>query len=114
VILVTLDVCQRTTREGAIAGMVTGISFTAAYIVWFRFVHPEAGADSWLFGISPEGIGAVGMALNFAIAILVSRFTPPPPQHVQEMIEEIRLPRAAPDLGEMAKREMEEEIARSR
>jgi cation/acetate symporter len=104
---------KRTTREGAIAGMVTGIGFTAAYIVWFRFVHPDAGADRWLFGISPEGIGAVGMALNFAVASAVSRFTPPPPQHVQELIEEIRLPRAAPDLGEMAKREFEEELTRS-
>ncbi|HUP22601.1 MAG TPA: sodium:solute symporter family protein [Thermoanaerobaculia bacterium] len=103
---------KRTTREGAIAGMVTGIGFTAAYIVWFRFVHPEAGADRWLLGISPEGIGAVGMALNFAVAIAVSRFTPPPPEHVQAMIEEIRLPRAAPELGEMAKRAFDEELAR--
>jgi cation/acetate symporter len=104
---------KRTTREGAIAGMVAGIAFTAAYIVWFRFVHPEAGADRWLFGISPEGIGAVGMLVNFAIAIGVSRFTPPPPPHVQDLIEEIRLPRAAPDLAEMARRERDEELARS-
>jgi cation/acetate symporter len=104
---------KRTTREGAITGMIAGIGFTAAYIVWFRFVHPEAGADRWLFGISPEGIGVVGMVLNFALALVVSRFTPPPPQHVQELIEEIRLPRAAPELGEMAKRELAEELARS-
>jgi cation/acetate symporter len=88
---------KRTTKEGAIAGMSAGIVFTAAYIVWFRFFRPEAGVDDWLFGISPEGIGAVGMLLNFALAIGISRFTPPPPAEVQAMIEEIRLPRAGVD-----------------
>jgi cation/acetate symporter len=82
----------RTTKQGAIAGMLSGIFFTAGYIVWFRFVHPEAGADDWLFGISPEGIGSVGMLLNLAVAITVSRLTPPPPEHVVRMVEEIRLP----------------------
>ncbi len=84
---------KRTTKQGAITGMVVGILFTASYIAWFRFVRPEATADDWLFGISPEGIGAVGMLLNFALAILVSRFTPPPSEKVQQLIEEIRLPR---------------------
>ena len=87
---------QRATREGAIAGMLSGIGFTATYIVYFRFFHPEAGADSWLFGISPEGIGAVGMAINFAVAIVVSYFTPPPPEHVRRLVEDIRVPRAHP------------------
>jgi len=82
----------RTTREGAIAGMLSGIGFTAAYIVWFRFFRPEAGADAWLFGISPEGIGAVGMALNFAVALAVSRFTAPPPEAVKRLVQEIRVP----------------------
>jgi cation/acetate symporter len=87
---------KTTTKAGAISGMLTGIGFTAAYIVWFRLLHPEATSDAWLFGISPEGIGAVGMLLNFAVALGVSRFTEPPPQHVQDLIEEIRLPRSAP------------------
>ena len=56
-------------------------------------VVPEAGAESWLFGISPEGIGAVGMLLNFAVTLTVTQFTPPPPIEVQQLVEEIRLPR---------------------
>jgi cation/acetate symporter len=84
----------RTTREGAIAGMLSGISFTAGYIIWFRFFDPTAGSDSWLFGISPEGIGTVGMVLNFAVTLTVSRFTAAPPERVRTMVEEIRLPRA--------------------
>ena len=82
----------RTTKEGAIAGMVGGIAFTAAYIVWFTYVRPDAGAEAWLFGISPEGIGSVGMVLNFAIAFAVSRVTEPPPAEVVRMVEGIRLP----------------------
>ena len=83
---------KRTTKEGAIAGMVSGILFTAGYIHYFRFIRPDAGADEWMLGISPEGIGAVGMLLNFAVTLTVSRFTPPPPERVQRLVEEIRLP----------------------
>ncbi len=85
---------KRTTREGAITGMIAGILFTASYIYYFRFVAPEAGADEWLLGISPEGIGSIGMLINFALTLVISRFTQPPPQEVQDLIEEIRLPRA--------------------
>ncbi len=85
---------KRLNREGAIAGMLLGITFTAAYIVYFKFVNPAANvADNWWFGISPEGIGTVGMALNFAVALTVSRFTAAPPEHVQSMVERIRVPR---------------------
>ncbi|REJ73384.1 MAG: cation acetate symporter [Acidobacteria bacterium] len=91
---------KTTTKAGAISGMLTGILFTASYIVWFRLLQPDAGSDAWLFGISPEGIGAVGMLLNFAVALVVSRFTEPPPQEVQDLVEEIRLPRAAPAAAE--------------
>jgi len=85
---------KRLNREGAIAGMLMGITFTAAYIVYFKFVNPAANvADNWWFGISPEGIGTVGMALNFAVALVVSRFTAAPPEHVQSMVERIRVPR---------------------
>ncbi len=82
---------KRVTREGAISGMVIGIVFTAAYIIWFKIMG-RGGPDDWWFGISPEGIGTVGMLLNFAVTLSVSRFTPPPPQAVQDLVEEIRLP----------------------
>ena len=88
---------KRTTKEGAIAGMLLGIGFTAAYIIWFRFMVPTATADQWLFGISPEGIGTIGMVLNFIVTITVSRFTPPPPIEVQAMVEDIRSPSGSRD-----------------
>jgi cation/acetate symporter len=84
---------KRTTKEGAIAGMLTGILFTSGYIVWFRFFDKSAGPEEWLLGISPEGIGSIGMLLNFAVTLMVSRFTAAPPAEVQELIERVRLPR---------------------
>ncbi|MFP6855209.1 MAG: hypothetical protein VB980_05440, partial [Opitutales bacterium] len=87
---------KRMNREGAIAGMVTGILFTAGYIIYFKFIDPGANnKDNWWFGVSPEGIGTVGMLLNFAVSFLVSRFTAPPPEEVQELVENIRVPRGA-------------------
>ena len=87
---------KRTTREGAILGMISGVTLTAAYIVYFRLIHPELdNAANWWFGISPEGIGTVGMLVNFAVTLTVSRFTPPPPPHVQELVELIRIPKGA-------------------
>jgi cation/acetate symporter len=83
---------KRATKQGAIAGMLSGIGFTGAYIVFFTAVRPEAGSSGWLFGISPEGIGTVGMLLNFVVTLVVSRLTPAPPREVQELVEEIRLP----------------------
>ncbi|MBT5705161.1 MAG: cation acetate symporter [Verrucomicrobia bacterium] len=83
---------KRTTREGAISGMVAGILFTASYIIYFKAFAPGATADDWWFGISPEGIGSVGMVINFAIAIVVSQFTPPPPLDVQAQVERLRAP----------------------
>jgi cation/acetate symporter len=86
---------KRMNRHGAIAGMTTGILFTAGYIIYFRFVAPEADVPAnWLFGISPEGIGTIGMLINFGVAWGVSRLTPPPPAAVQRLVEDIRLPRA--------------------
>ncbi|MCP5144635.1 MAG: cation acetate symporter [Gammaproteobacteria bacterium] len=83
----------RMNREGAVAGMVTGITFTAAYIVYFRFLNPAAdNAGHWWLGISPEGIGTVGMVLNFAVAVIVGRMFPAPPEPVQAMVREIRVP----------------------
>jgi cation/acetate symporter len=87
---------KRMNREGAVLGMISGISFTAGYIIYFKFINPAANsAAHWWFGISPEGIGALGMLLNFAVALAVARFTPPPPPQVQRMIDIIRVPRGA-------------------
>ena len=94
---------KRMNKEGAISGMLTGITFTAAYIIYFKFINPSANIpQKWLFGISPEGIGAVGMVLNFVVALVVSRFTPPPPAHVQALIEEIRIPKGASEAHEIS------------
>ncbi|MCS1407155.1 MAG: Cation/acetate symporter ActP [Verrucomicrobia subdivision 3 bacterium] len=83
---------KRTTREGAVAGMVAGILFTASYIIYFKAISTGATAEDWWLGISPEGIGTVGMVINFAITIVVSRFTPPPPAEVQAQVERLRVP----------------------
>ena len=84
---------KRFNREGAIAGMTCGLVFTTAYIVWFKFISPETNtADNWFLGISPEGIGSIGMLINFAVGLTVSSMTPPPPQKVQELVEYIRVP----------------------
>ncbi|MEE8295804.1 MAG: sodium:solute symporter family protein [Sphingomonadales bacterium] len=84
---------KKMNKEGAIAGMVAGLLFTASYIIYFKFFAPDMnGAANWLFGISPEGIGMIGMLLNFAVAFSVDRFTPPPPDHVRKMVEDIRVP----------------------
>ena len=84
----------RMNREAAIAGMVTGLTFTFSYIVYFKFISPELNnADHWLFGISPEGIGTLGMLMNFAVSLVVMRLTPPPPREVQALVEQIRVPR---------------------
>jgi cation/acetate symporter len=94
---------KRMNREGAIAGMIVGIAFTAAYIVYFKFVNPAAnGPDRWLMGISPEGIGTVGMLLNFAVSTGISMLTPPPPDSVQQMVEDIRIPVGAGEAHEIS------------
>lgn len=87
---------KRMNKEGAIAGMVAGLAFTFTYIVYFKFISPGSNtAAHWLFGISPEGIGFIGALLNFAVAGLVARMTAPPPQAVQDLVDDIRLPSGA-------------------
>jgi cation/acetate symporter len=81
---------KRTNREGAIAGMSTGLIFTLAYITANKYF----GMPAW-FDISSEGIGTVGMILNLVVTIVVSRVTPPPPQEIQDMVESVRVPRGA-------------------
>ncbi len=84
---------KRMNKEGAIAGMLAGIGFTASYIIYFKFINPAANtAEHWWLGISPEGIGTLGMLINFAVAFTVFRFTQDSPNPVQDMVEEIRHP----------------------
>jgi len=87
---------KRMNKEGAIAGMIIGLIFTLGYLIYFKFMNPDLNnKDHWWFGISPEGIGTLGMILNFVVSIIISKFTPPPPQHIQDLVEEIRIPRGA-------------------
>ena len=82
---------KRTNKEGAIAGMLVGLGFTGFYIIGNRFF----GMPAFFFGISAQGIGAVGMVFNLITAFVVSRVTPPPPQEIQDMVESIRSPKGA-------------------
>jgi len=84
---------KRANREGAVAGMVSGLLFTSAYIIYFKFLGGTP--DGYWLGISPEGIGTIGMLLNMAVTIGVSLATDPPPDDVQNMVEDIRLPSGA-------------------
>ena len=84
---------KRKSREGANAGMISGISFTLGYIVYFQFLGGDP-AD-YLLGISPEGIGTLGMLINFAVSFTVNIFSPAPPLEVQQMVEEIHVPSGA-------------------
>jgi len=93
---------KRANKQGAIAGMLTGLIFTYGYIEYFKGLFlkwagapwGENVAEQWLFGISPEGIGVIGMLLNFVVVISVSYMTAPPPEHIQHLVEHIRVPRA--------------------
>jgi cation/acetate symporter len=93
---------KKMNRDGAIAGMLTGLISTLVYIFWFKgwFFVPgtEMSAnspDNWFMGISPESFGAVGALLNFAVAIVVSKVTAPPPEDIQHLVEDIRVPKGA-------------------
>ena len=84
---------KRMNKEGAIAGMIAGLLTTMAYIVYFKFVSPELNtAEHWFPSISPEGFGTIGMIVNFCVALVISRFTAPPPAEVIEIVENIRKP----------------------
>ncbi len=84
---------KRMNREGAIAGMLVGLISTLAYIVYFKFM---GGAKEDLFlGISPEGFGTLGMLMNFIVAFIVSSATSEPPEDIQALVDDIRIPRGA-------------------
>ena len=89
-------------KQGAIAGMVVGLSVMLFYMLKFKFGLFDGGKtavaglqENWWWGISPEGFGSVAMLINFAVALLVNYFTPPPPEDVQMMVEDIRIPQGA-------------------
>lgn len=86
---------KRMNKEGAIAGMVVGITFTLSYIIYFKFINPTAGPDEWFLQISPEGSGTIGMLLNFIVANIVLKFTKESPHEIQELVESIRFPKGA-------------------
>ncbi len=92
---------KRTNREGAVAGMIVGLVFTGVYIlgcqadkIFGAFGVTEPFFGHWCFGISPKGIGTIGCLLNFIVTLTVSRLTPPPPQEVQDFVENVRVPMA--------------------
>jgi cation/acetate symporter len=84
---------KRMNTEGAVTGMLVGLVTTMAYIIYFKFMG--GSADQYLFGISPEGFGTVGMILNFASAYIVASMTPAPSEEIQRIVEDIRIPRGA-------------------
>jgi cation/acetate symporter len=86
---------KRMNREGAIAGMLSGLVFTIGYIVYFQFLGGRK--EQYFLGITPEGIGFIGMLINFGVAFLVSAFTPEPPEEVQAMVENIHIPSGSGD-----------------
>jgi cation/acetate symporter len=87
---------KRMNKWGAISGMLSGLTFTLGYIIYFKgiFIEPFAAniPENWILGISPEGAGVMGMALNFTVATIVARNTAPPPPHIQQMVDDIRVP----------------------
>ena len=85
---------KRINREGAIAGMIAGIGFTLSYVIYFQFISET---KAFWFGISPEGIGFIGMFINFFVAFIISSMTPAPPAEVQKMVENIRIPKGSGD-----------------
>lgn len=93
---------KKMNKEGAIAGMVVGISLMLFYMLKFKFGIFDGGKavvpgleKDWWFGISPEGFGSVAMVVNFIVSIVINKFTPEPPQEVQEIVEDIRIPSGA-------------------
>jgi cation/acetate symporter len=96
---------KRTGNIGAIAGMITGVTVTLLYVfqhkgIFFvkgtEFLMPELGMGAnWFFGITPEAFGAIGALANFIVAIVVSRLAAAPPEHIQHLVEDVRIPRGS-------------------
>lgn len=93
---------KKMNKEGAISGMIVGLVLMLYYMLKFKFGIFDGGKEmvdslkpDWWFGISPEGFGTVAMIVNFIVALVVNRFTPAPPQDVQDIVEHIRIPSGA-------------------
>jgi cation/acetate symporter len=93
---------RKMNNYGAMAGMLAGLTFTLTYIFiykgWFFIPGTNMLPDTpeyWMFGIGPQSIGAIGALVNVAVALTVARFTAAPPAHIQQMVEDIRVPRGA-------------------
>jgi cation/acetate symporter len=90
---------KRMNRQGAIAGMIAGLSVTMLYVFQHKGILFIPGTaflgdmeENWFLGISPNAFGAIGAMVNFAVALIVSRVTPAPPQEIQDLVEHIRIP----------------------
>ena len=94
---------KRMNVYGAVTGMIVGITFTAGYIIYFKFMRPDLNSSAhWLLGVSPEGIGTIGMLINFGAAWAVAAITPRPPQRIVKLVESIRIPRGAGEEHEIS------------
>jgi cation/acetate symporter len=98
---------KRMNKEGAISGMVIGLTLMVLYMLKFKFGLFDGGKEavaglksSWFLGISPEGFGTIAMLVNFVVSLVVSRMTTPPPEHIQHIVEDIRIPSGAGDAVE--------------
>lgn len=84
---------KKMNKEGAIAGMIIGTMLMLFYMTKFKFGWFGGGTPAdWWFGISPEGFGSIAMIANFIVSIVIMKFTPDPPEDVQEIVEDIRIP----------------------
>ena len=92
---------KRMNKEGAVAGMVVGMALMLYYMAKYKlgWIGDLPDKSEWWFGISPEGFGTVAMVANFIVALVVSKFTPAPPQEVQDIVENIRIPSGAAEAG---------------
>ena len=91
---------KRMNKEGAISGMIVGISLMLFYMAKFKlgWLGETPPSSQWWFGISPEGFGTVAMIINFIVSLLVCQFTAAPPLEVQEMVLNIRIPKGSPEI----------------
>ncbi|MBL0682685.1 sodium:solute symporter family protein [Aquimarina mytili] len=92
---------KRMNKQGAIAGMIIGTTLMLVYMLIYKtgligVLEPKPKQD-WWFGTSPEGFGTIAMIVNVVVSMVISRMTPPPPEHVQEIVERIRIPNEAGD-----------------
>ena len=90
---------KRMNRQGAVTGMIAGTSLMLFYMITYKTgligIMDPLPESEWWFGTSPEGFSVIAMLLNFILAIVISRFTPPPPENVQQIVEDIRIPSGA-------------------